>query len=67
MTIKNHAIAQIELLEHDHERGAKAESIIDTMITKQTIDVDTVSGATNSSLVIKKACENAVNEIILIP
>lgn len=34
---------------------------------KQTIDVDMVSGATNSSLVIKKACENAVNEIILIP
>ena len=61
VTIKNHAIAQVELLEHNHERGVKAESIIDTMVTKQTIDVDTVSGATNSSLVIKKACENAIN------
>ena len=60
VTVYHHAITGIELLEHDHERGAKAESIVGTMIDEQKIDVDAVSGATNSSKVIKKACMNAL-------
>lgn len=58
--VKSHSIEDIYLLEHHHERGAKAEPIVKTMISKQKIDVDSVSGATNSSLVIKKACVNAL-------
>ncbi|MDD6039525.1 MAG: FMN-binding protein, partial [bacterium] len=61
VAIKNHAIAQVELIEHNHERGVNAESIVKTIVEKQTITVDSVSGATNSSLVIKKACENALH------
>lgn len=60
VTIKDGKIASIDLLEHRQGRGKAAESIIDQIIAKQSIDVDTVSGATNSSKVIKKAVENAL-------
>lgn len=53
-------IAAIRILEHRQERGEAAEAIIDEIIARQTIDVDAVSGATNSSTVIKKAVENAL-------
>lgn len=60
VVVKEHSIKEIELLEHNHERGDAAEKIVDTIVSKQKIDVDTVSGATNSSLVIKKACADAL-------
>lgn len=60
VTIADGKIASIDLLEHRQGRGKAAESIIDRIIAKQSIDVDTVSGATNSSKVIKKAVENAL-------
>jgi uncharacterized protein with FMN-binding domain len=47
-------------LEHRHERGKTAEVITDSIIDEQKIDVDAISGATNSSTVIKKAVENAL-------
>ncbi len=52
-------IETIEILEHRHERGETAEIVIDKIIEEQKIDVDTVSGATNSSRVLKKAVENS--------
>ena len=60
VTIANGAIVSIELLRHDNGRGAPAEQIIDDMLVMQTTDVDAVSGATNSSMVIRKAVENAL-------
>lgn len=60
VTIADGKIASIDLLEHRQGQGKAAESIIDQIIAKQSIDVDTVSGATNSSKVIKKAVENAL-------
>lgn len=60
VTVYNHAITNVELLEHDHERGDKAESIVQTIVDEQRVDVDAVSGATNSSKVIEKACANAL-------
>ena len=48
-------------MEHRHERGKAAEKVIEKIIEEQKIDVDAVSGATNSSTVIKKAVENALN------
>lgn len=60
VTIKDGKIVSMDLLEHRQGRGKAAESIIDRIIAKQSIDVDTVSGATNSSKVIKKAVENAL-------
>ena len=58
--VKSHQIVNIELLEHINERGENAETIIDTIIEKQMLDVDAVSSATNSSKVIKQAVENAL-------
>lgn len=58
--VENHAISEVRILEHRNERGKNAESVIKSIIAEQRVDVDAVSGATNSSLVIKKACENAL-------
>lgn len=60
VTVKDHRIADIQLLEHRNGRGAVAESILKKMIDTQKIDVDVVAGATNSSKVIKKAVDNAL-------
>lgn len=60
VTVENGTITEIDLLEHKNERGVSAEKIIDDMLQRQSIDVDAVSGATNSSKVIKKAVENAL-------
>lgn len=63
--IKDGMIVSIDLLEHRNERGKRAESIIDDVILKQKINVDAVSGATNSSNVIKKAIENALQTEVI--
>ena len=60
VTVQDKAITKIEILEHKNGRGKSAESIVDKIIEKQNIDVDAVSGATNSSTVLKKAVENAL-------
>lgn len=60
VVVEDHSIKRISILEHNHERGAASESIIETMVKKQKVDVDAVTGATNSSLVIKRACANAL-------
>lgn len=60
VTIQNGEIANINILEHKNERGKGAVSITDKIIKEQKIDVDAISGATNSSIVIKKAVENAL-------
>lgn len=59
--IKNGVIVSVNLLEHRNERGKLAEKIVDNIISEQRIDVDAISGATNSSNVIKKAVEKAVS------
>lgn len=59
--IKGGAIVSINLLEHRNERGKRAEDIIDDILSKQNTTVDAITGATNSSNVIKKAVENALN------
>lgn len=58
--VRDGAFAKIELLEHRHDRGAAAEGIEQRILAEQKLDVDTVSGATNSSQVIKKAVDNAL-------
>jgi uncharacterized protein with FMN-binding domain len=60
VTVIDGAITSIELLEHRNERGKAGEAIIDEMLSEQRADVDAVSGATNSSKVIKKAVEHAL-------
>ena len=60
VTVEDGEIISINILEHRHERGKVAETVIDKIMEEQKIDVDAISGATNSSTVIKKAVENAL-------
>ncbi len=57
--VKNHKLTNITILEHDNGLGSSAEGIIEDIIKNQSLDVDTVSGATVSSKCILKAVENA--------
>ncbi len=60
VTVRNGVITNIDILEHENGRGSPAEIVADRIVEEQKIDVDEVSGATNSSIVIKKAVENAL-------
>lgn len=62
VTVKEGLIENIEILEHRNERGQAAETVIDKIVTEQKIEVDAISGATNSSTVLKKAVENALSQ-----
>lgn len=61
VVVKDGRITDIVLLEHKQERGTAGEAVLESIIEEQRINVDTVSGATNSSKVIKKAVENALS------
>ena len=65
VTVRDHRMESIELLEHENGRGAPAEAILGQMVQEQTTAVDAVSGATCSSKVIRKAVENALAEGLL--
>ncbi len=58
--VKAHKIESVDLIRHKNERGAGAEVIPERVVEAQSLQVDTVSGATNSSKVILKAIENAL-------
>jgi uncharacterized protein with FMN-binding domain len=60
VTINNHRITEIKLVEHKNGQGAPAEVIPDRVVEEQTLGVEEVSGATYSSKVILKAIENAL-------
>jgi uncharacterized protein with FMN-binding domain len=53
-------IRQIKILRHINGKGKKAETIVNTMKAANTWDVDCVSGATASSLVLKSATAQAI-------
>lgn len=60
VTVKNHAIEKIELLEHKNGMGQKAEAITERMVGANSYEVDAVSGATLSSEAIKSAVSKAL-------
>jgi uncharacterized protein with FMN-binding domain len=60
VTVSKGKITAIDILQHQNERGQSAEKITDKIISAQSLNVDAVSGATNSSKVIKKAVESAL-------
>ena len=60
VTVMDGVITSIDLLSHKNGRGIPAERIVIEILEKQTTDVDAISGATNSSRVIRKAIENAL-------
>ncbi|MFB0919810.1 MAG: FMN-binding protein [Oscillospiraceae bacterium] len=62
VTVENHGIKDIDIVEHRNGRGAKAEAITDTMIKDNSYNVDDVSGATLSSRAIKSAVSKALKQ-----
>ena len=67
LTVKNDIITEINVISADKEDSsylASAKNIINTMLNKQSTDVDTVSGATFSSTGIKNAATIALNKAL---
>ena len=60
VTIKDHAITDIDIIEHKNGKGTPAEAITEDMIAANYYDVDVVSGATMSSETIKSAVSKAL-------
>jgi len=61
-TVSGGRIASIDLLKHFNGQGKPAEAIIGRVIEAQSLGVDTVSGATHSSLTILTAIQNALEK-----
>lgn len=61
VTIRAGRIAGVDIARHDNGMGASAEAVPQAMVAQNTVDVDTVAGATASSLVIKAAALNALD------
>ena len=60
--VENRKITDIEIKDHMTGLGKNGEKIIDQIINKQSLDVDAISGATQSSVTITKAVENALTQ-----
>lgn len=60
VTVEDGQITSIVLLSHENGRGQPAEAVLDRILQEQRLGVDAVSGATNSSTVLKKAVEQAL-------
>lgn len=58
--VTEHKITNIKIIEHENGLGGKAEKIVDDVISRQSLEVDALSGATVSSKYIIKAIENAL-------
>ncbi len=63
VTVHSGEITGIRISEHGNERGKAAEAVAERIVLEQRIDVDAVSGVTNSSAVLKKTAENALKMI----
>lgn len=60
--VKDRTITNIELLEYQHNRGDEAVDILDPMVKENSTNVDNVSGATQSSILIKAAVSDALEK-----
>ena len=60
VSVTEHKITNIKIIEHENGLGGKVEKIVDDVISRQSLEVDAVSGATVSSKCIIKAIENAL-------
>ncbi|MCP4676206.1 MAG: FMN-binding protein [Deltaproteobacteria bacterium] len=66
VTIKESYITVVELVRHIGSSQGKpaVDAIPGRIVTKQSTDVDAVSGATNSSRVIMNATEDAISKAL---
>ena len=58
--VKNGEIQDIKINKHINGKGKEAEGITKDVIAQQSLEVDTMTGATYSSIVILKAIEQAL-------
>ena len=62
VTVKDGKIENIDILKHECGKGKPAERIIESIIHKNSVEVDAVSGATVSSAVIQDAVRTALRK-----
>lgn len=62
VTVRDHVIAAIDLVKHQNGQGGDADVIPQRVVDAQSLQVDTVSGATFSSKVILLAIQKALVE-----
>ena len=60
VTVQAHKLKDIQLLRHENGQGAPAEAMLPDMLSRNTSEVDTVSGATLSSKAIRAAVRDAL-------
>ncbi len=60
VTVEDHTLENIRLLRHENGQGTPAEAMLPEMLSRNTSEVDTVSGATMSSKAIRAAVRNAL-------
>lgn len=61
-TVHEHRLEMVELLRHDNGLGSAAERILTDVIEAQSLEVDSVAGATVSSRCILRAVQLALEE-----
>lgn len=62
VTVKEHKIEDIKVVKNRNTSHAKhAEGVIEKVLKAQSLKVDAVSGATNTSIALLKAIENALS------
>lgn len=62
VTVESNMIIDIEIIRHENGKGAPAEILTEEVVKEQSLELDAVSGATYSSIVILKAIENALTD-----
>lgn len=60
VTAQNSKIIEIRIVKHVHGQGSEAEVITDDVISRQSVNVESISGATYSSKVILLAIQDAL-------
>lgn len=66
VTVANHEITAIEIVQHFNGQGQDGEAVIDAVLASGTIEVDTIAGATYSSIVILLAIQDALSTLKLV-
>lgn len=62
VNVNNHEIVGIEVLRHKDSYMEQAEMIANTVLAKQSLEVDAISGATLTSDTVLKAIEDALKQ-----
>ncbi|HAQ55930.1 MAG TPA: hypothetical protein DCR44_00760 [Acholeplasmatales bacterium] len=62
VTVVDHVITDIVIVEHFNGQGASGEAVVDSVIAANSLEVDAIAGATYSSKVILLAIKDALVE-----